>query len=180
MGPTSHLLARGGDMRIRTAAKRSCINCHFLQRRDWLENGQEFHTHWQDHEIENRKLDEVGNLARVPICSREVWDGGIDTSLSEDSKRLKGVVERNRKDTCFFIKRDRSMSNDAAYLLWERWNENRAIKKSYMFTLIALFITGIGMLINSILGILGLENSKRDILWGWLKLLFDWARGIII
>jgi len=159
-------------MRKRTAPKRSCVNCHFLQRRDRFENGQEFQTNWKDHEIRNRKLDEIGDLARVPICAQGVWDGGIDPSLSSDDRRLKCIVEKNRKDTCFFIKRDRLMKNDAAYRLWERSSENRAIKKSYKYTLIALVITGTGTLGNFFLGILRTDSHKWEMLKGWVRLLF--------
>lgn len=160
-------------MRKNIAAKRSCVHCHFLQRRDRLENGQEIHTHWDDNEIENRTLDKVGYLARVPICSQGVWDGGIDISLGSDDKRLKRVVEKNRKDTCFFIERDRLMNNDAAFRLWERSSENRALKRSYKYTLIALFITGSGTLGNFILGILRIESHKWEMLKGWVQLLFS-------
>lgn len=149
------------------------MHCHFLQRRDRLESGQEHHSLWEDNEIENRKLKEKGNLARVPICSQGVWDGGIDISLGNDDKRLKHVVEKNRKDTCFFIERDRLMNNDAAFRLWERSSENRALKKSYKYTLIALFITGTGTLGNFFLGILRIESHKWETLKGWVQLLFS-------
>ena len=96
-----------------------------------------------------------------------------DHLLLDHYQRLKRIVEKNRKDTCFFIKRDRLMNNDAAYRLWERSNENRAIKKSYKFTLIALVITGTGMLMNSILGILGIESHEWGTLKGWVQLLFN-------
>ena len=163
-------------MRKSTAPKKSCVNCHFLQRRDRFENGLVQHSHWEDSEIENRKLDEKPHLARVPICSQGVWDGGIDTSLDRDDERLKRKIEKNRKETCFFIKRSRSMSNDAAYRLWEKSVENREIKRSYRFTSAALGVTVIGIIINSIIGILGLEDHKWDTLREWAQFLFNWVR----
>ena len=162
-----------GNMKKRTGPKRSCVNCHFLQRRDRFENGQEFTSHWNENEIENRKLDKAGDWSQVPICSQGVWDGGIDTSLGSDDKRLKRTVEKNRKDTCFFIERDTLMNNDAAYRLWEKSSEHKEIKKSYKFALIALVITGTGTLGNFFLGILRIENHNWEILKGWVQFLLN-------
>lgn len=157
-------------MRKSAAPNKSCVNCHFLQRRDRFENGQEQTSHWKDSEIDNRKLDEKPNLARVSVCSQGVWDGGIDTALDSDDKRLKKEIEKNRKETCFFIKRSRSMSNAAAFRLWEKSVENREIKRSYRYTFFALVITGTGVFLNVILGI---ESHQWDTLKGWMRLLFN-------
>jgi len=159
-------------MKKSRAAKKSCVNCHFLQRRDRFGNGREFSSHWEDNEIENRKLDEVNGLARVPVCSQGVWDGGIDIALGSDDERLKRIVEQNRKDSCCFIKRDRSMSNDAAYRLWERRNENKSVRKKYWFSLCALVLTVLGITVSVLFGILGVEQSKWDAIQKWVSLLF--------
>ena len=119
-----------------------CRNCHFLAREDVFDPGQRMTNTWSKEEREKGQIIKPEQLASAPKCWQGIWDTGIDPLLKS---KLEGILDKNRKDDCFFIEHSEGMSFDGAIELHRIRNENRQIKRSYRYTLWGLIIAGVGL-----------------------------------
>ena len=127
--------------------KHCCRECHFLAREDVFEHGQRFTNTWSKKEREKGQIIRPEELASAPKCRQGIWDTGIDPNLNS---KLEEIIDKNRKDDCFFIEHSEGMSFDGATELHRIKYENRQLKRSYRYTLYGLIIAGIGLVTGAI------------------------------
>lgn len=123
--------------------KHRCRNCHFLAREDVRQNGFRSTHSWTKEEREKGRIIIPEELASAPKCRQGIWDTGIDPNLNS---KLEEIIDKNRKEDCFFIEHSEGMSFDGATELHRIKYENRQLKRSYRYTLYGLIIAGIGLL----------------------------------
>ena len=66
-------------------------------------------------------------------------------SSEQRETKLREIIDKNRKDDCFFIEYYEGMTFPTAEELHRTRNENRQLKRSYQYTLWGLIIAGIGL-----------------------------------
>ena len=145
--------------------KHRCRDCHFLAReyppgfphhRDEMllpgETLQNRRTSWtkEERETGQMKHEEIAS----PMCRQGIWDAGINQELTS---KLEEIIDKNRKDDCFYIEYSEGMSFDGATELHRIRYEIRHLKKSYQMTwwglIIAAFglsIAAFGLLVNAV------------------------------
>ena len=125
--------------------KHRCRDCHFL-----VHGGPHFYTNgdkesWDKGEREAGKI--VSRVDTVPFCYRGVWHTppGPEMSSEQRETKLREIIDKNRKDDCFFIEYYEGMTFSTAEELHRTRSENRQLKRSYQYTLWGLIIAGIGL-----------------------------------
>ncbi|WP_428102966.1 hypothetical protein [Candidatus Rariloculus sp.] len=102
-----------------------------------------------------RKLDELKYLPLKPVersslavdgwdrlaCAQEVWGDGTLLTKEKGEK----IVDKARAQECFFWPLREGMSFEAAKVLQEREAANQELKRSNLYTKIALAIATIGL-----------------------------------
>ncbi len=121
-----------------------CKNCHFLAKVQIWRTGEERSFSWSEEERSNSRLSHEELSAE---CYRGVWSTRIDPHL-----KLKDILLKPRKDDCFFIETHKGMSFQAASELHRLRNDNRQLKRSYLYTQIALWIAALSLLANVVKG----------------------------
>lgn len=89
-------------------------------------------------------------------CYMGVWDEGVSKEASNEGITF---FLRDRKYECFFIDHKPSMLFPAAIELQKRSDEIRRIKNNQKFTIIGLYIAGLGLLLNAAVAIYKTLNS---------------------
>ena len=133
--------------------KHRCRDCHFLTReyppdfprhRDEIalvgDMPQSRRISWSKEERETGQMkhEEIAS----PMCRKGIWDAGINQELTS---KLEEIIDKNRKDDCFYIEYSEGMSFDGATELHRIRYENRHLKRSYRYTLCGLIFAGIGL-----------------------------------
>ncbi len=121
--------------------KETCKNCHFLVKNYRDRQGKSYDFFWDKNDLANEKISDHYS----PSCSLGVWDAGIDPSLNN---KLKEILNKDRKDFCFFIKKHPGMSIQAAKLLQERSAQYTQLKRTNIYTQIGLWIAAIALVAN--------------------------------
>lgn len=129
--------------------RRNCLNCHFLTKESRGENGATYNFPLNDNDRESLRNEPIsfdrGWYAFK--CYMGVWDEGVSPVAKEDDTV---VFSKERDDDCFFIKYQPSMLFPAAVELQKRNQENKKLKTSYRYTLIGLWLAGIGLILNAL------------------------------
>ena len=137
--------------------KYSCIKCHFFIKTRYSPNSNNEHVLYisekernsiQSNEFSWKKDD--SSLS----CYFGVWDEGV--GLHDDLYGL--LIKTDRRNYCFYREYKPGMLLPAAKILQEREDEYRKTNKNRKLTMIGLWIAGIGLLINAVLGIINLIN----------------------
>ena len=134
--------------------KHCCRNCHFLARTDYFENGVSHTFTWSKEEREEGepKYPEISAAS----CWRGIWDTGVNPELNT---RLEEVIDKNRKNRCFFVEYDEDgMLFDGALELFKARNERRDRKQNVYFG-----VAGIVVGIAGIAVALVLSKDFRDL-----------------
>lgn len=136
--------------------KHCCRNCHFLVkgRPDYEDN---FKTLWDKEDRRKGQIKEKKTL--LPFCSRGVWqtDGVPKLLPKQVETKLRKIIDKNRKDDCFFIEYSEGMSFDGAAELHHIRYENRQLKRSLTIAVWGLYISAFAALLNFI----GFENLTK-------------------
>lgn len=127
--------------------KQICRKCHFLSKTHRSNNGDTHVFSWSSND---RAAGEVKKHYSAS-CHFGVWDTGISPALNND---LNGVIDKDRKDGCFFMENHPGMSFQAAKVLQERNSQNAQLKKSNLYTQIGLWIAALALLANVIVALL--------------------------
>ncbi len=133
--------------------ERNCINCQFFCKEHRPEHGEDvFKFSLNEEERKRFKTDPIGfdrgwySLS----CYMGVWDESVSpVSATEDDV----LFSRDRGRSCFFFTYRKSMLFPAAAEMQKREESNRQLKSSYKFTIIGLWIAGIGLLLNALVAI---------------------------
>ena len=120
-----------------------CKNCHFLVKEHRDPTGGIYRFSWNKRERSDLRVDEQ----YAANCFQGIWDTGVDPSLN---KRLPEILNKQRRDDCFFIEPQEGMLFAAALEL----HKIRNLKKSYLYTQIGLWIAAIGLVLNLLYSIL--------------------------
>ena len=131
--------------KARRRKKYCCRNCHFLAREDVFENGQRFTNTWTKEEREKGQIRRPEELASAPKCWQGIWDTGVNPELNS---KLEEILDKNRKNDCFFIEHSDGMLFKAATELHRMRYENRNLKKSLVIATVGLYISGIAAIFN--------------------------------
>ena len=126
--------------------KKICRNCHFLNKTVRSDKGD---THVLSWNTDDRATGQIKNHYSAS-CYLGVWDTGIDPSLN---KNLTEIIDKDRKDICFFMENRPGMSFQAAKILQKRNSQNAQLKKSNLYTQIGLWIAALALLANVIVTI---------------------------
>ena len=84
-----------------------CKNCHFLVKEHRDPTGGIYRFSWNKRERSDLRVDEQ----YAANCFQGIWDTGVDPSLN---KRLPEILNKQRRDDCFFIAPQEGMLFDAA------------------------------------------------------------------
>ena len=145
--------------------KHRCRDCHFLAReyppdsprdRDGMSSAGDMpksrRISWTKEERETGQMKHEDTAS--PMCRQGIWDAGINQELTS---KLEEIIDKNRKDDCFYIEYSEGMSFDGATELHRMRYEIRHLKKSYQMTwwglIIAAFglsIAAFGLLVNAV------------------------------
>ena len=83
-------------------------------------------------------------------CHMGVWDEGVSpVATAEDAVHF----SQERGYSCFFIPYRKSMLFPAAIEIQKRDEENRQLKRTNTYTVIGLWLAGIGLILNAIVTI---------------------------
>ena len=131
--------------------KHCCRECHFLAReyppvspRHHDDRPQSRRRSWTKEERETGQMKHENTAS--PMCYQGIWDAGINQELKS---KLEEIIDKNRKDDCFFIEHSEGMSFDGATELHRIRYEIRHLKKSYQMTWWGLIIAAFGLIIAS-------------------------------
>lgn len=152
--------------------KHCCRNCHFLAReypadsprhRDDVslvgDKPKSRRRSWTKEERETGQMKHEAIAS--PMCHKGIWDAGINPELNS---KLEEIIDKNRKNDCFFIEYSAGMSFDGATELHRIRYENRNLKRSLIIAVIGLYISAGAALLNFI----GFENFEK-----FLKMITD-------
>ena len=133
--------------------KRNCLNCHFFSKEHHPEHGEGVFKFSLDLEERKRfKEDPVGfdrgwySLS----CYMGVWDEGV-SRVSSDEDTVLFSQERGR--SCFFFPYRKAMLFPAAVEMQKREETNWQLKTTHKFTVIGLWIAGVGLVLNALVAI---------------------------
>lgn len=135
--------------------KQTCKDCHFLFKEGDKEPGKS----WEEDERENTIPAGGFSFDRIDLffaaghnhvgCYPGIWRKEITQSNKESLKTdVQVEIEKNRKDSCFFVEYRKEMNFDAAERLQKRSWDNEQLKKSLTRTQIGLIIAGLGVFGN--------------------------------
>ena len=124
-----------------------CRNCHFLSRYARSEGHGTISYTWTKGERKNLSIPD-GWAAE---CFQGIWSSGINPSINDN---LKEVILEDRRNKCFFIEVNQGMSYDAAMALHRLRNNNAQLRRSYLYTQIALGIAAISLAANLIYNVI--------------------------
>lgn len=136
--------------------KKVCRDCHFLSSRVRDPYGSGETNPWNQEERDLMVIDDnddgfcLWTEAYKPLCQKGVWIAKSDPCTADE---LKGQLEKERHERCYFFPYDEGMSFNTAGDLQRVHNENYQLKKSYRYTQYGLWIaacTGIGALVVQI------------------------------
>lgn len=138
-----------------------CRNCHFLARTDYFDSGARHTNTWSKEEREK------GGLRRKELsaasCRRGIWDTGVNPELNT---RLEEVIDKNRKNRCFFVEYDEDgMLFDGALELFKARNERRDRKRNLYFGVAGISI-GIVSIVMGLVVSEGFRNLVKEIIDG--------------
>jgi hypothetical protein len=133
--------------------KRNCLNCHFL-----------CNSHREDNtgrELKFALTEDIRNsLEKDPVgydrgwyslqCHMGVWDEGVTPVAIEEDETL---FTQARGHRCFFIPYRKSMLFPAAIEIQKREESNQQLKRSHTFTVIGLWLAGVGLILNAIVAV---------------------------
>ena len=127
--------------------KRCCINCHFLAKETSEAVGGSHVFSWSPSDRSNKAIKDH----YAAKCWWGMWDCGSDPTLIESLEQL---IATDRGDTCFFVETHAGMNFEAAKELQARMQQNRALKRSHLYTTIGLWIAGLGLIANLVFQVL--------------------------
>ncbi len=133
--------------------KKNCLNCHFFSKEHHEENtGRALSFALKAKDRESFKTDPLGyDRGWYSLkCHMGVWDEGVSPVAASEDKIL---FSQDRGNDCFFIPYRESMLFPAAIELQNRNETNRQLKTSYKYTIIGLWIAGIGLLLNGLVAL---------------------------
>ena len=109
---------------------------------------------WDEKERSLGQMETPEGMILVASCARGVWDGlyaeRIEATLDE-------IIDKDRKDDCFFLEYSEAMLFDGAKELHRIRYDNRHLKKSFRIAATGLYISALAASLNFI----GVENLKR-------------------
>lgn len=120
--------------------ERSCRLCHFLVKID--PEGET--VHWDKSERENASLEDPWGAA----CSRGVWSAGIAPELRQHVTKI--VKKQRSARECFFVQYAKGMSDSCAEDLERRRSDHVAMKRSNLYTQIALGISAVALIVTTV------------------------------
>ena len=135
-----------------------CVDCTFLNKYPPHVQGDPNPHHpmaWTQKEIDDLNVEEPF----CPECAVGIWSAGIDPSIRDD---LKEFITRDRKDSCFFIRRSRGMSIPGAKALFEKHQKEMIAKRTFLIAIISIIVTAFTA-IASILIDITLSNSIKTL-----------------
>ena len=134
-----------------------CQNCHFLAKEHVDPQGRRSLFSWDTQERSDLQIKGYYSAK----CAQGIWDTGMDPNLNS---RLPEILQKERRDTCFFIETQAGMSFPAARDLHKIRNENKNLKKSYRYTQIGLWMVAFGLLLTAF----GLLLTALGLILRWL------------
>ena len=117
-----------------------------------------------DHDFYEEQGEEVN-----ACCQRGVWHTGHDLGIEnilgtlspvgkeEIRSKLQDVLDKDRKDDCFFIPYQEGMSFDGAKELHRIRYEDRSLKRTLKIAVVGLYISGFSAFLNFI----GIEKVEK-------------------
>lgn len=144
--------------------KHCCRKCHFLAKEHGRPGGiLSSSFSWTKKERSEGKVD--GSHWNI-CCKKGIWDEGIEPELIS---RLEEVIDKNRKDDCFFIEYAEGMSFEGATELHRIRYDNQHLKRSFSAAVWGLRIAAFAALLNFI----GFDNFQKVALkiYEWITML---------
>ena len=132
---------------------RNCLNCHFLCESHREENtGRELKFALDEDIRTSLRNDPVGyDRGWYSLnCHMGVWDEGVNPIASHEDETL---FSQDRGYSCFFIRYKKSMLFPAAIEIQKREESNRQLRRSHTFTVIGLWLAGLGLILNALVAI---------------------------
>lgn len=162
--------------------KHCCRECHFLAKSSTTRSAGVVERTFFSWTNEERLEGKVDNEHLILCCQRGVWDTDIALKalplekirdkLEEEMSGLEEVIDKNRKDDCFFIEYSEGMSFDGATELHRIRYENRNLKRSLLIATWGLYISATAASLNFI----GFDNFKKggQIISEWISAAFKY------
>ncbi len=131
---------------------RNCLNCHFFSKSHHSDGGQILKFSLDENERKGFEENPIGydrgwySLA----CYMGVWDEGVSPVTKEEDTKL---FTQNRHHSCFFFPYKQSMLFPAAVEMQKREESNLQLKQSYKYTVIGLWLAGVGLILNAVVAI---------------------------
>ena len=136
---------------MRLEPKQSCVDCHFyvIKFRGHPEKHLPIEKPERDkaRQKEYSWIDSRGDTR--PGCYFEVWSKEYNESSREEYHQF--IVEKNRRDFCFWFEHHPTMRPEAAEILQEREAKNRDSARDRRLTSIGLWIAAIALVANAVL-----------------------------
>lgn len=133
--------------------KRNCLNCHFLCHSYREEgSGRELKFSLSQDIRNSLRSDPVGYERGwyTLQCHMGVWNEGASRIAEEEQRTL---FSQEREFSCFFTPYRQSMLFPAAIELQKREESNRQLKRSHTYTVIGLWVAGLGLILNALVAI---------------------------
>lgn len=134
-----------------------CKSCHFLVRIvPGIPPGRSDSSCFPLTDEERAELD--ADKPYATMCFKEIWTEHNIRLLAPDSNvsaQLEEIWNKNRKESCFYIKYAEGMTPEGAMELFRLRNDNRQLRKSYRYTQWGLGIAATGAFFA------GLENIVK-------------------
>ena len=131
--------------KARRRRKQCCRNCHFLAREDGAHSGQSLTNSWTEEEREKGQL--AHEWSAAPKCRQGIWDTGVDPRLKAT---LEEILDKNRRNKCFFIEFAEGMLFDGAEKLRRMRYENQNLRRSVGIAIWGVYIAAFSALLNFI------------------------------
>ena len=131
----------------------TCARCHFwIQRYIPNHGAKEFVLPVSSEDREQAMKRDFSWVldSSALACSRKVWDEGFEF---DKSKRYEELVQRNRKDFCFFLRYRPGMLLPAAETLQARQTELQDASRDRRLTMFGLWIAAVALLVSAVLGV---------------------------
>ncbi|MEW5871520.1 MAG: hypothetical protein AB1894_19760 [Chloroflexota bacterium] len=133
--------------------QKTCINCHFLSVTHQFQDSTASSSATGQQRKAIRQHDfsamSFGSLG----CHFSVWN---ESSNLDPDQRYENIVNRNRKDNCFFWEHKPEMLIPAAEELQRRETEQRAASKDRRLAILGLFIAAIALAADVIIKVIQL------------------------
>ncbi|HIF9069355.1 TPA: hypothetical protein ACX6QT_001893 [Photobacterium damselae] len=122
--------------------KKACINCHFFAK-EHVDHKGEIRNFCLSQK-EREEIKETDNYSKVDDftlpCYKGVW--------RHNENNLYHVVVKQKRHNCFFYPTQKSMQYFAASELQKREQEVKQMRRSNLYTMIALIIASAGLFLN--------------------------------